>query len=639
MNIDTIRIRNFRCYTENIFGKWGLVFRPNRDLNLIIGPNGAGKTAVLDAIDMVMNAERRTNQALLSEYDFPYCDTSKIICIEITLSDLGQALGEFESDIQWIDPEDGEPIENKGEEIDEQKHFQAVVIRFEAQLDPYDGEIKWRWLLPKLPETEMEKAKELTRAQHGALGYFRIRPTITAGAFTLGQYSTLGRHLRKLQYRLGKLPDDLRSESQLSKCLLENPQCEKCANKPDCLPDLETGELASSDTEKIPTIGSTLGGIVFGAKRVLGSHGWNQMDASLGPRYGGLRSNLAALTLGLRTDEPEKARFIPFERLSAGEKYALSFSLAKAQIPGDRPPVILMEEPETALYPSAVATLLGDLQAIPSGDAPQVIASSHSEGVLRCFSPEYVFIMDDNRQPYRIKNIINNTQPTKELMSRIESLIMPGGTSALFADKILLVEGAQDAIVSGQLDRLAARIAAEKQKSNYNSFASLGWCIFEAAKASKAIDFVNFFNAFGKKMTVLFDGDGPGKEAASRTKNLCPTFVYINDQGGNPTLEEALLLGLPKSDETQVLDDFYSHGMCSTCEKHRKNCWVQSGEDCYLGDRTSRKNHLQNLCLKSYLDRNLFPPAFEALLTQIDTASIGVVHELLINAQTGESEG
>jgi len=99
MKIHTIRVKNFRCYPENENNQWGVEFSPNPDLNLLIGPNGAGKTALLDAIDIVMNVEGRTNQSLISEYDFPACNTSKKICIEIVLTDIGQALSEFESDI------------------------------------------------------------------------------------------------------------------------------------------------------------------------------------------------------------------------------------------------------------------------------------------------------------------------------------------------------------------------------------------------------------------------------------------------------------------------------------------------------------------------------------------------------------
>jgi len=150
------------------------------------------------------------------------------------------------------------------------------------------------------------------------------------------------------------------------------------------------------------------------------------MSASLGPRYGGQRSNLAALTLGLRTDvKNEKPGFIPFERLSSGEKYAFSFSLARAQVPGDRPPVILMEEPETALYPSAVAMLIGDLHATPTGDAPQVLISSHSESVLRCFSTDNVFVMSLDRDPINLHTVIKNIDTDGEILQRLEYLMMP----------------------------------------------------------------------------------------------------------------------------------------------------------------------------------------------------------------------
>lgn len=637
MKIHTIRIKNFRCYPENESDQWGVEFRPNPDLNLLIGPNGAGKTALLDAIDLVMNVEGRTNQSLISEYDFPACDTSKKICIEIVLTDIDQTLSQFDSDIQWIDNSDGEPIENKSLEFDQRNQSRAIILRLEAWLDSTDGEIKWHWILPKFPETGFEKQKELSRSQHRALGYFRIRPAITAGAFTFGQYSSLGRHLRKLQYMLGKLPEGLRGKSTLPVCLIDNPKCGQCTYREDCLPNSESeGGGEESGTEDVVPIGMALSKIVTGAKTMLGTHGWNQMGASLGPRYGGMRSSLTAITIGLRTENTGNTGFIPFERLSAGEKYALSFSLAKAQVPGDSPPVILVEEPETALYQSALAKLMGDLQATPSGDIPQVIVSSHSEGVLRCFSTKDVFILDRERVPARVEDVIKAQQPGKELVSRLETLIMPGGPSALFADKVLIVEGAKDTLVSGQLDRLAARTAAENQAENYKSFASLGWCVFEAAKADNALKFVRLFQAFGKKVVVLFDGDGPGKASAGDTKVLCPTFIYKSKDGGQPELEEALLKGLPEDARAKTLEDYFGDTACQACNKNGRSCWKEKGGSCYLGDKTARKEQIQSLCINKYFELKSFPPAFKSLLAEIETAPSGQVHELVIESANGE---
>ena len=628
MKVDTIRVKNFRCYTEKN-GNWGLVFHPNQNLNLIIGPNGAGKTALLDAIDLVMNVDGRTNQSLISEYDFPLCDTTKQVCIEIVLTEIGQAIAEFESDIQWIDLEDGEPIENKGIEISESGHTKAVIIRFEAFLDTKDGEIKWSWNLPKFPETGFEKQKGLSRNQHRALGYFRIRPAVTSGAFTLGQYSVLGRHLRKLHYRLGLLPINFRGESKLPDCTFDTPKCEKCQFKKDCCPDPDHAEFGEKGT--IP-IGMALCKIVGDAKNMLGVKGWgNDMGTSLGPRYGGLRSSLAALSIGLRTGDTNAASFIPFERLSAGEKYALSFSLAKAQVPGDTPPVIIMEEPETALYQTALAKLMSDLQATPSGDSPQVIVSSHSESVLRSFSSQDVYILGRDRVPRRVKDIVNQRKYPGRVTARLETLIMPGGSSALFADKILLVEGAQDTLVSGQLDRLAAKTAALHQEKEFRSFASLGWCVFESANASNAASYVHLFKSFGKEVAALFDGDSAGKKYADETKDLCPTFIYKSMDGGNPEIEEALLKGLSEAEKDKVIEDFYSDEACDECDKKGRQCWKQGGNDCYLGDKTARKKQMQSLCINKYFELKLFPRAFRSLLKTLESSVPGKIHDLIID--------
>ena len=628
MKIHTVRICNFRCFGETPEGEWGLKFQPDQNLNLVVGPNGSGKTAMFDAIDLVMNAEGRSNQALISEYDFPYCDISKVMRIDVTLIDLGTAIKDFDSDIQWVDPVDGDPIENKGIALDENVHQKAVVIRFEARLDPDDGEITWKWYLPKFIETEMESCKEITSSQHWSLGYFRIRPSVTAGAFTLGQYSALGRHLRKLRFRLGKLPENLRVKSQLPNCAIENPDCKSCPDREDCIPLVEEEGIPQ---EKLPTVGTTLGNIVSGAKKVLGSHAWNKMSAGLGPRYGGQKSILSALTLGLRTDGiTKKPEFIPFERLSSGEKYAFSFSLAQIQVPGDRPPVILVEEPETALYPSAVAMLIADLRATPTGDAPQVLISSHSESVLRCFSLKSVYIMSLNREPINLHSVIKSVDTGGDISHRVEYLMMPGGPCSLFADKVLIVEGAQDAIVSGNLDRLAAMIKANKKESQFCSFSSLGWSILETKGAKKSLKHVKLLLNLGKRVAALFDGDAEGKQNAANTKSLCPTFIYRSENNANPTLEHALLMGLPEDEREKVLNEFYSTTACSVCDRKGKDCWVQSKE-CAFGNREDRKHRLQDLSLKYYREKLLFPRAFGELWANIDTSEKGKINSLPID--------
>lgn len=635
MKINSIKIKNFRCYGENMDGEWGVIFRPKKGLNLLIGTNGSGKTTIADAIDITMNADGRSNQALVTEYDFPNCDTKKNMCIEIILTDIGSSLSLFESYIQWIDPEDGEPIEKKGEEIDKNKHQRAVVIRFEAKIDPDDGEMSWKWFLPKFPETELEQMDELNKLRHQAFGYFRIRPVIAGGAFTLSQYSGLGRYLKKLQYRLGKLPEKLKSEMKLPECLLGNLHCEDCSERTNCKPSDEIGENSK-------TIGQQLQGIIFKAKKILGTNTWNTMDANLGPRYGGLNSSLSALTLGLLTDTDNGKKFLPFERFSTGEKYALSFALARAQVFGKDTPIIVMEEPETALYPSAIATILSDLQFASNSELPQIIITSHSETVLRQVLPEDIFIMGNNRHPNLLKKVIDKNiqkQVDHERFLGIEYFLMSGESSVFFADKVLIVEGQQDVVLLKELERLCSNnINQDSQK--HISFSSQGWCIFHTNGADHAENSIKVLSDLGKKVSVLFDGDVKGLENAEKTKSLCSTFVYKSSKEKEPRLEEAFLLGLLPQDQSDILGEYYSGQSCLSCSKRKgKNCWQEKGgNDCYLGNRDERKRCIQKLCIKKYSGKKLFPPAFKLLLEQIDIFEKGNIHEILVDAQDSEKQ-
>jgi hypothetical protein len=227
--------------------------------------------------------------------------------------------------------------------------------------------------------------------------------------------------------------------------------------------------------------------------------------------------------------------------------------------------------------------------------------------------------------PKRLVDIIDAIEPAGPFRNP-EYLIMPGGPSALFADKVLVVEGDQDAIISGHLDRLAAKQAAVGSVPHL-SFALQGWCVFAAKKADQIPSCVRVFNALGKKTVALFDGDDPGRRHAEQIKDICPTFVYATNLYRDPALEEALLAGLPADDRTQVLKEFDN---CQSCPfSTRERCWVRGG-NCEKGDKSVRKIFLQSLCLEVYEKKDILPPAFTNLLNRIDTAPTGKV--LCLNA-------
>ena len=619
MNIAKVTIKNFRCYSSvdgNAF-EW----MPNSDLNLLIGPNGSGKTTLIDAIDIILNSEGRSNKSLITEYDFPLCDIQKRIEIEVILTKIGSAISEFPSDIEYFfNDKTGELIEEIEEKQDPSEFSRSIRIKFEAFFDENEGEIAWKWMLPKFSKTDYEEEKELTGKQHEAIGYFRINPEISAGAFTLNQYSALGRHLRKIKYKLGKLPEKLKPGYTPSVCTLSKADCQNCPDRPHCIPGTDDGADELS-------LGEYFEKFIADAENMLGADSWKNMNSGFGPRYGGMKSSLAAITLGLMPKGNNTEAFIPFERLSSGEKYALSFSLARTRIPNTSAPIIVMEEPETALYPAAIGQMIASLQSQPPNEIPQVIVTTHSESVLRRFSIEHIHVLGKSFQI----SAITKCTGTDHIRHILECLIMPGSASVLFADKIVVMEGVGEAIVSGELDRLANKIKNEK------SFASLGWTVFGASGANETIvDIINFLRNIKKDVAVVLDNDSNGKRLAESTKAICPTFIYDNGNGEDLVLENALLDGLSFENRERAISSFHKiFEECSNCtqKSNINNCINKVG--CKVPKKIGKnviKSHLQKKCLEEYKLRKLFPPAFSNLIKRIDIAHSGEIETLYVKS-------
>lgn len=615
MRIARVRIQNFRCFS--MAGGWAVDWLPNRDLNLLIGPNGSGKTALVDAIDLVLNWEGQTNRALVTEYDFPSCDTKKAIKIEITLVDIATATGRFEDHIQFLDKDTLEAIDASDETADDEKHKRGIIIRFEASFDREEGEIRWKWVLPKFAETDYQDEKELSRSQHEAIGCFRIQPSISAGAFTLSEYSTLGRHLRRLKYKLGRLPDQLKPSQTLPECKWT---CDNCPAKVAC-----TNESEDDETEtKARPLGDTLQAVTQSARNMLGKHAWIDMEPSLGPRYAGLRTSLAAITLGLRPSEAEASAFIPFERLSTGEKYALSLSLATMRLRRSNAPIVIVEEPETALYAGAIGQIMAKLRAT---NPLQVIVTSHSESVIRRFALDDIFLMNSERNPVRLRKDVGHADRLGA-----EALVAPGRTSALLAEKVIVAEGLEDTIVSRDIDRLASEVFGPEK-----GFAASNWCFFDAGGAPNAQSKAKLLRNWGKSVAILFDGDAAGKEHAEETREEFPTFAYRSSENKAPALETALLNGLPEALRQKAEKAFRDNSRCKECDAVpndirdcliRKNCASKV-------QRRERKRRLCSCCIAQYRTTRQFPRAFALLLDKLDGATPGDVIMLDVDYEKG----
>jgi len=351
-----------------------------------------------------------------------------------------------------------------------------------------------------------------------------------------------------------------------------------------------------------------------------------EADPTLGPRFGGLYGELTALTLGFRYAASQWRAFVPFERLSTGERYALSFALAKDQLNFDCSPILIMEEPETALHPSAIGKMLRALQTATSTQAPQAFVTTHSESALRYFTTDCVFLLGTDRIQRQLWAIIKNLKPVKAKTEDYEYLIRPGGPSALLAEKVLLVEGSSDALVLGSIDQLSATYGA-------SSFSLSGWSLLEATKADHCPDYARLLIETGKTVAVLYDADDAGLKAAEETKDTCLTFVYQSTTEAAPELEEALLLGLPSKERERALSAYRCWPECSSCPKNRTSCWRRKKQsDCDAGEaREKRKQRLQKICIASYRESKCCPPAFQRLVQLLDTAKPGAIHRVEVD--------
>lgn len=611
MKIGCLRIANYRCFGNKDGRTFPLQFSPLGNLNLLVGPNGTGKTTVVQAIDLALNVENRYNQNLITDFDFHQCDLTRKIEIEVILTDLDPVLkSHFPSHIQWFDTsKDWE----EAEIADDAKYAEGIWIRFVAEREDSTGAIRPRWILPKLAVSELDEETELSRAQHEAIEYFRISPRISAGTFAMGDNSPLGRYLRKAGYAMGRLaagPDSY------SNCDLN---CDECTRKETCVrPIAQDGKNVS--------LGKSLSDIAKRAMQFLGDS--DALPTGLGDQRGATKARLSATTLGLRTDLPDgNAGFIPYGQFSSGEKYAFAFALATQNLPQRSKPILIVEEPETALYPAAVGRILATLR---QQDSPQVFITSHSETVMRHFDLASILVVGRDRCIRRLGDVIECACVEPPVALGFAYLAMPGQGSALLSDKVLLVEGPGDALTSGELDRVSATVSLVG-----GFLAARGWIALTCHGAGKAGQYAKILQSLRIQVCALFDGDPEGNTRAGEVKDDVPTFVYSSNRVANPRLEEALFYGLKSSAQARVIAELKMLDHYSACS-HRSisgDCWLTCRKDDKQGKNPDRcKESIRDNSVRQYESIGSFPLAFRSLAKSLDSAQTGRVVELPIDS-------
>ncbi len=639
MRLHSIRIRDFRCLTGDggADGGWSFQWIPNDSLNLIIGSNAVGKTTLVDAIELVLDSDGRANQWLITEYDFPYCDTSRQIAIEASLVGLGDNIPEFESDIEWVQRDTGQ-LADSIEVPDDEKHLRCVRVQFRAWYDSEMGRMEWCWILPKHPVTPSEEPKKLTRKQHNLINFYRVRAHTTPTDYTLGKYSRFGKQVRRFGYRPGRFPEMVIGKQIMGKCSAAASECTTCLEREACSQWKGKANANRDSEETANPFGGFMRELNSDARHILGNYDHNDCDLSVGPRFGTREDYLRGVTLGYRSTENADG-FIPFGRLSSGEQYALSYAIGASSVRGSQPGMLIMDEPETSLHPAAISSLMTRLQSPSSEDRPQVFVSSHSESVIKCFGLQHVTLLRSDDNQIKANDFDSITAESKLAAKHFSFVMAPGGASAFFADKVIVVEGPLEALTFGRLDRMVAQMPRETGDAP-KTLAATGWTVFATGGTGSLGEVAAALSALGKKVVILMDSDA--QDEIDKLALGYPVVTY-KDKGmqydtNTLALEEALLLGLPREKQNFVISELChpnarrNCGIRSKCADSR--CWrfVKSGSKCPAKQSASEiKSDVIDQCISVYEEQMKVPPAFDQLVDSLDKIAPGRPTYLIVD--------
>ena len=162
---------------------------------------------------------------------------------------------------------------------------------------------------------------------------------------------------------------------------------------------------------------------------------------------------------------------------------------------GNRPLILLIEEPEAHLHPNAIHSLRNVINEIASTNGVQVLISTHSPILLdRNVLSNNIIVYDDHQV---------------DICKSVESIRRELGIrtlDALLPEKVIIVEGESDQIY---LETLCKELN-NKLKGQIES----GKIVFKSADSATKIDnLIRYYDSLMIPSFAVFDSDACGKEA------------------------------------------------------------------------------------------------------------------------------
>lgn len=456
-------IKNFRCIGNNP------VTIDLDDIVVLVGPNNAGKSSILKAYELVMN--HGSNNCKLAESDFP---NGKINPLELPQIELHTIVnGNTAPATRWVQVEEGKTL------VKERWTWFAANAApkrqgFDAEKDDWDDQVPWgapgvaqtKRPLPHMVEAfaqPQEQEKQVLDLLNAI-----IKDRIKGIQSTVSEDGTsdYARLLEQIGQLRKRVFDDSKEEINLMETELSS-----------IVADIFPGYVVKFDPRAEDDLENDVSLFKTSAKLLMGP-GMGYQSA-IDKQGSGARRTLLWSALRLLVQN------------SSGKKSG-----------GDRPHVLLLDEPELCLHPNAIREACRVLYDLPKNGNWQVMVTTHSPAFIdlsrdnttivrvdrseqgeiygtTVFRPEKVRLEEEDRENLKLLNIFD-----------------PHVAEFFFGGKTVIVEG--------DTEYTAFKYIMSKSPEKYRNVH-----IVRARGKATIISLCKILNHFGSGYAVLHDTDIP----------------------------------------------------------------------------------------------------------------------------------
>lgn len=505
MTITYVAIQNFRGVSDA-----KIILNGH---SVLIGDNNAGKSTVFEALDLVLGPERLYRIPVVDEHDFyngvyylPEGESPKIE-IEVLITDLSsEQLSRFNNNIEFWDLQSQSLLPpGSVKKVDGEKIVYALRVKFIGSYNPDDDDFEGNTFYCS-PEPESGVLSRFTKTDKRECGFLYLRALRTGS--------------RALSMERGSLLDIILRIKEIRPKMWEDV----------------LGQLRDTPVATDPSIGISeiLEGVQESLKEFVPSD-WGSEPIL---RVSDLTREHLRKTLTVFMSTGKDSYHAPFQHQGTGTINTMVLALLAMIADLKKNVIFAMEEPEIAIPPYTQKRIIDNIRK----KSTQAIFTSHSPFVLEEFKPSQIILIQ------RDKNGVTSSQSVE-----FPSIIKPKNynsefrlrfSEALLAKKVLLCEGATEAISYPAAGRRLNELAA----SRYSSLEAMGVAVFDVRSETSIAVFGEYFMNLGKTVFAVSDKQSVAEAAKIKT---CVHHHYESPYKGF----EDLLLAETDDD---MLKEFYT---------------------------------------------------------------------------------